>query len=119
VREVSPQADPVTGAFRVRVGLDNPPEVMRLGSTVTGRMRLEREGGVTVPATALGRAEGRPAVWIFDPQSETVAPRAVEVLLHRPSEVVLSGGLAPGELVVTAGVQTLRPGQKVRLPGSV
>lgn len=119
VREVSPQADPVTRTFRVRVGLDQPPQRMRLGSTVTGRMRLEREGGVTVPANALGRVEGQPAVWIFDPDSETVEPRAVEVLAHRPSEVVLSGGLAPGELVVTAGVQTLRPGQKVRLPGRV
>ena len=119
VREVSPQADPVTGSFRVRVGLDNPPEAMRLGSTVTGRMQLARQGGITVPASALGRVEGQPAVWIFDPDNETVAPRAVEVLLYRPSEVVLSGGLAAGEMVVTAGVQTLRPGQKVRLPGSV
>ncbi len=119
VREVSPQADPVTGSFRVRVGLDDPPEGMRLGSTVTGRTQLSREAGITVPASALGRAEGQPAVWIFDPESETVAPRAVEVLLHRPSEVVLAGGLAPGELVVTAGVQTLRPGQKVRLLGDV
>src|SRR5262249_43711250 len=34
VREVAPQADPVTRTFRVRAGLDNPPEAMRLGSTV-------------------------------------------------------------------------------------
>jgi RND family efflux transporter MFP subunit len=118
VREVSPQADPVTGAFRVRVGLDGPPEQMRLGSTVTGRMRVESAGGVTVPATALGRAEGKPAVWVFDPATSTVRPRPVEVLLYRPSEVVLSDGLAAGEVVVTAGIQTLRPGEKVRLPGA-
>jgi len=30
---------------------------------------------------------------------------------------VISQGLETGELVVTAGVQTLRPGQKVRLLG--
>jgi hypothetical protein len=29
--------------------------------------------------------------------------------------VVLSGGLAKGDIVVTAGVQKLLPGQKVRL----
>jgi hypothetical protein len=28
---------------------------------------------------------------------------------------VVGQGLQPGEIVVTAGVQTLRPGQKVRL----
>ena len=41
VREVSPQADPVTRTFEVRVGLTDPPEAMRLGSTVVGRMKLE------------------------------------------------------------------------------
>jgi len=32
--------------------------------------------------------------------------------------VVVSDGLAPGERVVDAGVQTLRPGQKVLVLGS-
>ena len=35
----SPQADPVTRTFRVRVGLDNPPEAMRLGSHRQRRRR--------------------------------------------------------------------------------
>jgi len=33
--------------------------------------------------------------------------------------VVVSQGLEAGEIVVTAGVQALRPGQKVRLLGGV
>ena len=32
--------------------------------------------------------------------------------------VAISGGLDVGEIVVTAGVQALHPGQKVRLLGS-
>lgn len=121
VREVSPQADPVTGSFPVRVGLIDPPAEMRLGSTVTGRLTLDAAGGVTVPASALMRSGSAPAVWVVDTGTGTgtgtVALREVEVALHRPSEVVISGGLAPGEVVVTAGVQTLRPGQRVRLLG--
>lgn len=117
VREVSPQADPTTGTFRVRVGLSKPPAEMRLGSTVTGRVRLDDGGGVVIPASALARSEGNPAVWVVDPATETVSLKNVEVARHRPSEVVLSGGLAPGDVVVTAGVQTLRPGQRVRLLG--
>ena len=39
VREVDPQADPVTRTFRVRVGLIDPPPAMRLGATVTGTPR--------------------------------------------------------------------------------
>ena len=38
VREVAPQADPVTRTFAVKVGLTDPPAAMRLGATVTGRM---------------------------------------------------------------------------------
>lgn len=113
VREVSPQADARTGAFRVRVGLIDPPPEMRLGSTIVGRMRIEGSDGVIVPASALARLDGQPAVWVFDPAAQTVNKRRVDVALHRSSEVVLSGGVTPGEVVVTAGVQTLRPGQRV------
>jgi membrane fusion protein, multidrug efflux system len=118
VREVSPQADPTTGTFRVRVGLNKPPPEMRLGSTVTGRMTLQGSGGISIPSSALSRSNGTPAVWVVDSETQTVSLRFVEVALYRPSEVVLSGGLSPGEVVVTAGVQTLRPGQKVKLLGS-
>ena len=115
VREVSPQADPVTGTFQVRVGLAEPPPEMRLGSTVTGSLRLGATPGISIPASALTRAERSPAVWVVDPASETVSLRAVELVRHDPGHVVVGQGLQPGDLVVTAGVQTLRPGQKVRL----
>ena len=71
------------------------------------------------PASALTQTDGRPAVWVVDPQSQTVSLRNVDVLRYDPASVVISQGLETGELVVTAGVQTLYPGQKVRLLGAV
>ncbi|NJL08967.1 MAG: efflux transporter periplasmic adaptor subunit, partial [Methylacidiphilales bacterium] len=59
----------------------------------------------------------QPAVWVVDPASRTVTLRNVEVLRFDPASVVVSGGLDTGEVVVTAGVQALHPGQKVRLLG--
>ena len=115
VREVSPSADPVTGTFRVRIGLTNPPPALRLGSTVTGRMEVTSGGGYTIPASALTRQGASPAVWVVDTASRSVALRPVEVLRHDPARVVVSSGLTRGDVVVTAGVQALRPGQKVRL----
>jgi len=44
-----------------------------------------------------------------------VSKRKVEVFRFDPGRVVLSGGLDPSDIVVTAGVQALHPGQKVRL----
>jgi membrane fusion protein, multidrug efflux system len=118
VREVSPQADPATRTFQVKVGITDPPEAMRLGSTVSGRIQLAAPPGVEVPASALTEANGRPAVWVVDPQSQTVSLRNVDVARYDPASVVISQGLESGEVVVTAGVQVLRPGQKVRLLGA-
>jgi RND family efflux transporter MFP subunit len=118
VREVAPQADATTRTFHVKVAIADPPEAMRLGSTVTGRIKLSAPLGVEVPASALTQTNGRPAVWIVDRQSQTVSLRNVDVLRYDPSAVVISQGVETGDLVVTAGVQTLRPGQKVRVLGA-
>jgi len=114
VRQVDPQADPVTRTFKVRVAVSDPPPAMRLGATVSGRVNIDQGHGITLPASALTSAEKSPAVWVVDPDKLTVALKPVEVLRFDPGTVVLSGGLVGGEIVVTAGVQALHPGQKVR-----
>jgi RND family efflux transporter MFP subunit len=114
VREVSPRADPVTGTFAVRLRIIDPPPTMRLGSTVTGRMQLDAVPGAQIPASALVRSEGRTAVWVVDPKQGTVALRNIAVRASDANAVQVESGLNPGDVVVTAGVQALRPGQKVR-----
>jgi len=117
VREVSPQADPVTGTFQVRVGLIDPPPGLRLGSTVVGRMTSESLPVIAVPSSALMRQGTENAVWIVDPVTSTVALRPIVVAQHDAVGVTVGGGLEPGDIVVTAGVQALHPGQQVRLLG--
>ena len=118
VREVAPQADPTTRTWQVRVGIIDPPLAFALGATVTGSIKLSPSSGVAVPPSALTEANGRPGVWVVDPRSQTVALRNVDVSRYDPADVVISKGLEAGEVVVTAGVQMLRPGQKVRLVGA-
>jgi membrane fusion protein, multidrug efflux system len=118
VREVAAQADPVTRTFEVKVGLSDPPEGMRLGATVTGSVQLESEPVIAIPASALTESNRQPAVWIVDPKNLTVSLRNVELLRHDPGTVVIAEGLDTGDIVVTAGIQALHPGQKVRLLGS-
>lgn len=115
VREVSPRADPVTGTFRVRIGIANAPPAMRLGSTVQGNLRLTSPPGIMLPTMALVRAKGGSAVWVFDPKTSTVALRTVVTGAGADEQVRIEAGLNPGDKVVTAGVQVLRPGQKVSL----
>jgi membrane fusion protein, multidrug efflux system len=118
VREVAPQADPDTRTFQVKVGLTEPPEAMRLGATVTGTVQMDAVPVIEIPASALTKFNGDPAVWVVDPTTLTVATRNVDVLRFDPGTVTVSQGLDKGDVVVTAGVQALRPGQKVRLLGS-
>ena len=117
VREVAPQADPTTRTWQVKVGIVDPPSAMALGATVTGSIQLSAPPGVQVPPTALTEANGHPAVWILDLHTHTVSLRSVDVARYDPADVVIAHGLESGDVVVTAGVQVLRPGQKVRPMG--
>lgn len=118
IREVAPQANPQTRTFEVKVGLTDPPPAMRLGATVTGRMETDAVAIIEIPASALTNINNQPAVWIVDPANRTVSMRNVDVLRFDQASVAVSGGLDTGEVIVTAGVQALHPGQKVRLLGS-
>ena len=118
VREIAPQADPVTRTFEVKVGLIDPPPAMRLGATVVGRLMVDSSSVIEIPATALTTSNRQPAVWIVDPATSTVALRPIDVLRYDADTVAVSKGLAPGDIVVTAGVQALHPGQQVRLLSS-
>ena len=114
VREVSPQADPVTRTFSIKVGLEDPPEVMRLGSTVIGTLELSSAAIISIPASALVQRGDSPAVWVVDIGESTVSLRDVDVLRFDPGRVILAQGLQPGDVIVSAGVQALHPGQRVR-----
>jgi len=119
VREVAVQADPTTRTFRVRVGVTDPPAAMRLGATVIGQMHMGNGEVIRIPATALIESNGQPAVWLVDPKAQIVAQRPVGVSSFSASTMEVSSGLSEGDIVVTAGVHALRPGQKVRVPGLV
>ncbi|MDR3532094.1 MAG: efflux RND transporter periplasmic adaptor subunit [Rhodopila sp.] len=118
VREVAPQADPVTQSFRVKVGLAGWPKAMRLGATVTGQTRLLATDGIELPATVLTAADDRPAVWVVDPATQEVSLRPVGLRQQGSSTIVVVDGLKGGELVVSAGVHALRPVEKVPLAGA-
>lgn len=115
LREIAPNADPVSRTYAVRVSLTGDLAGVGLGMTATVSFR-QPDGRVlaAIPATALYRLGERPAVWVFDRAAGTVALAAVEVARYGDHTVLLSGGVPDGTLIVTAGVHKLEPGQKVR-----
>ncbi len=114
-REISPVADPATRTYQVKVTLKNPPEQMRFGSSVVGRLKTTTAPVVVLPGSALFDKSGLPAVWVYQQATASVVLKPVAVARYETDRVVISEGLAKGDIVVTAGVNRLREGQKVRL----
>lgn len=113
VREISPSVDAASGTVRVKVGLDETPKAMTLGAVVIGTGKFRPRQAIVLPWSALYRWENSPAVWVRDPRNSTVAPRRVVIERYGPNTIALKGGVEPGEEVVIAGIQLLRPGQTV------
>jgi RND family efflux transporter MFP subunit len=114
VRYVSPQADPATRTYTVRISLPDAPPQMRLGANVVGTVTLDQGQTVSIPGSALFQKDGKPAVWLVQ-KDKTVQLKPITVQRYQGDSVVVGDGLAQGDVVVTAGVQKLLPGQKVAL----
>jgi RND family efflux transporter MFP subunit len=100
---------------QVKVTLKDPPEQMRFGGSVVGRVKASTTPVVVLPGSALFDKAGQPAVWIVDPVSGSVALKPVTVSRYETDRVVIGAGLEKGDVVVTAGVNRLRENQKVRV----
>ena len=113
VREISPEADPTTGTYQVKVALTSPPPEMRLGAVVVGRVESEDNQDVaTLPPSALLQSADQPQVWVVG-KDDKVERRKVTLAEFDTDAVVVSHGLAAGEKVVTAGVNSLADGEVV------
>ena len=114
VREIAAAADPVTRTFAVKVDIGRARQV-RLGQTATVQVSLPRTEGVAkLPLSALREEGGRSMVWLVDGATMSVKAQPVQVLGADGNEAVIGAGLQAGDVVVTAGVHVLSPGQKVK-----
>ncbi len=115
VREISPEADPVTRNYQVKVGLNDPPSGMFLGATLVGRVILKSDSLIEIPSSALTMVEDKPAVWIVNSTDQRVHKRKIAVARYASDSIIVTDGLESGDRVVTAGVHQLYEGQPVKL----
>lgn len=117
IREIAASADPVTRTFLVKADIGNSADAraMRLGQTATVAVAGEKiDGIVKLPFAALREDHGKTAVWLVDRPSMTVKLHPVQIAGADGNDVIVTGGLEPGMVVVTAGVHVLNPDQKVK-----
>jgi HlyD family secretion protein len=112
----TPERQPTGGTFyRARVRLDVPEgeaPTLRGGLTGTADIEVQRLDGVlTVPTTALLRSGGSEVVYVVRDGVAVEVP--VTVLAFGEALAAVAGDLAPGERVVTTGVERVTAGTPV------
>jgi len=118
IREIAGQADPASRTYAVRIAVQQPPQAMRLGMTATVALTIEEKAApVLVPLTALAESDGATVAFVVDAVSKVVRKITVDVGGIGEHGALIVGGLQVGDMVVSAGVQFLRDGMRVRLPG--
>jgi membrane fusion protein, multidrug efflux system len=114
IREVSPVADPATRTYTVKVTVPAREDI-RLGMTAV--VALERKGdaqaGIRVPLPALYQNAGATSIWVVENGAVRLVP--VKVGGVAGNDVLLEDGVRAGQTVVTAGVNLLKNGQKVKI----
>jgi len=116
--EFGTQADAATQTFRGRVSIPYPQDIVVLPG-MTGTVIVEAGAGgndkLSVPESALAAGpDGASFVWIVDPLDNAVSKRVVTPTNLSGGSVTISGNVAAGDRVVTAGVSFLREGMTVK-----
>lgn len=119
VRELSSAADPFTRTYALRVSVPDAPAEMKLRMTASVAIPLEGLADlIHIPAPAMVTQNGKAGVWLYAPKASAVQFREVQFSGVEGNELLVAGGLQPGDVVVTAGAAYLSEGQKVKLLGA-
>jgi RND family efflux transporter MFP subunit len=125
LRQVIPTADRTKATVMVKVTILDKDEDLKpeMSSKVTFlEKQAPREAGVaparvvTVPSAAVARRDGRALV--FEVVEGRARERAVSLGGEREGRVVVTEGLAGGELLVSGPPEALKDGDAVRIKGS-
>ena len=117
IREISPMADPATRTYTAKVSIPDSLEEAKLGMTAVVQFASKTATPqIKVPLTALFSEKSVTSVWVVEGGVVKLVP--VTIAGAAGNDLVLGGGVKPGQTVVTAGVNLLKPGQKVKILGS-
>ncbi|WP_295992305.1 efflux RND transporter periplasmic adaptor subunit [Rugamonas sp.] len=117
IREVSPVADPATRTYTVKVTIPDSLAEARLGMTANVLFASQTATPqIKVPLTALYYEKSATSVWLVEGGVVRLVPVTIDAAAG--NDVVLGSGVQAGQTVVTAGVNLLKPGQRVKILGA-
>ena len=105
--------------YRMRLRLKPVPGVdiaAGMSVNVTIEYNPNEEVLTVIPLSAMFEENGASAVWVYNPKTQSVTKRVIQLSrLLKTGELIVSEGLAAGEIVVSAGVHSLKEGMSVEL----
>lgn len=112
-----PAVDQATRAFTVRARADNPGGVLKPGAFAEVELVLDEvPDALLIPTAAV--VTGADSTTVFVLQGGAAVPRAVTTGVRTADEIQVTSGLSPGDVVLTSGLNEVRPGQPVRTGGA-
>ncbi|MFC1851455.1 efflux RND transporter periplasmic adaptor subunit [candidate division CSSED10-310 bacterium] len=114
IRTISPDADPTTRAFTVRLEAENATEMMRPGMFAEVKLPTRRqEGALVAPVDAIVRRGGDVIAFVIEDEPALARKRNVKVGERHQDIIEILSGLQENETVVVAGNLDLRDGERV------
>jgi RND family efflux transporter MFP subunit len=113
---VAPRVDDATQTVLVKSALREIPPSLRLQQFVRARIVWRSTPGLTVPVTAVSRISGQYFCFVAEqgPNGLVAHQRPIQVGELVGNDYVITGGLKPGDKVITAGIQKIGDGAPVR-----
>lgn len=113
VTTVDQAVTPASRTIHVQATVANPDQRLKPGMFVQVELVVGQTlGALFIPMQAIVPEGQLRTVWVVGPQRQ-VEKKQVTLGAYQENWVQVISGLQPGELVVTAGTQKLRPGAKV------
>ena len=109
------QADVRTNTFQVEILVDNPGTLLKGGLTAQVSIRTEViQSAVMIAQNCILYRESGTEVFVIEADNRA-APRKVKLGRVNGDSVQILSGIDPGNKLVVAGAQYLKPGDKVIL----
>lgn len=114
LREISPNADPLSRTYPARIRILNPDSNLAFGMTASLSFRLKAPRTlIRLPMSAIWQQDQQAYVWILDRLHAKAQPVTTGDLVE--NDILIESGLKDGDQVVIAGVHKLQPNQQVRI----
>ncbi|MEE4277512.1 MAG: efflux RND transporter periplasmic adaptor subunit [Halieaceae bacterium] len=118
VRAISPRVDVNTRTLTVRADVSNPDRRLLPGNYARVELVTRNDAALVVPSVAV--LQSLESVSVYTVEDGVAKRREVRTGSRTDAVVEILGGLAPGDEIITSGIQAVRDGQAVdvrNLPG--